>query len=431
MINDKNEDVNKVIICISFPARLVTTILIGAILITSISAATHVFAVGQTSTTLPSCTDPTGQNLPCMMVISTLPPPPNAIQCQETSGQILPCSYATQNLSNGEQIVAITVYVPANYVFTGYGPWTVVKQVVHETKTIVVHGPQKPGCERPDANAKTDPDTNLKTKDCDLGDANEHVLIPGCEPQDANAKTDPDTSLKTKDCDLGDANEHINLPCERTDANARTDPDTNLKTKDCDLGDANEHIKLPCERTDANAKTDPDTGLKTMDCDLGDANEHIKTPLPASCNSANNNGTCLVNNNTKVATSVGKGGGPSCVNNCTTGTPPPVDCQTNPNDPSCTQTLKPSTTSPATKTCPDGSVIDASANCPTQTPSPPPTNNNPPPSGNSNPTPPSDNNPPPGSGDKSNNNPQNGGNDNTKSDKSNGGNEGSSGTPNP
>ncbi|MDQ6864380.1 MAG: hypothetical protein M3044_11205 [Thermoproteota archaeon] len=61
--------------------------------------------------------DPTGQNLPCMMVISTLPPPTNALQCEETSGQLLPCSYMTQNLSNGEQIVAITVYVPANFVF--------------------------------------------------------------------------------------------------------------------------------------------------------------------------------------------------------------------------------------------------------------------------------------------------------------------------
>src|SRR5438874_9923830 len=91
-----------------------------------------------------SCTDPTVQNLPCMMVISTLPPPPNAIQCQETSGQILPCSYATQNLSNGEQIVAITVYVPVNYVFTGYGPWTVVKQVIHGTNTRIVHVPQCP-----------------------------------------------------------------------------------------------------------------------------------------------------------------------------------------------------------------------------------------------------------------------------------------------
>ena len=89
------------------------------------SATTMSYATPQT---LPSCTDPTGQNLRCMMVISTLPPPPNALQCQETSGQILPCSYATQNLSNGEQIVAITVYVPASYVFTGYGPWTIVNK---------------------------------------------------------------------------------------------------------------------------------------------------------------------------------------------------------------------------------------------------------------------------------------------------------------
>jgi hypothetical protein len=76
---------------------------------------------------LPTCTDPTGHNLPCMMIISTLPAPPNALQCQETSGQILPCSYTTQNLSNGEQIVAITVYVPANYVFSSP---TVIKAAV-------------------------------------------------------------------------------------------------------------------------------------------------------------------------------------------------------------------------------------------------------------------------------------------------------------
>ena len=76
-----------------------------------------------------------------MMVISTLPPPVNALKCQETSGQLLPCSYATQNLSNGEQIVVITVYVPASYVFSGYGPWTVVKLIVHETKTRIVHEP--------------------------------------------------------------------------------------------------------------------------------------------------------------------------------------------------------------------------------------------------------------------------------------------------
>src|SRR5438445_4275992 len=124
---------------------------LGVFMVTG-SSATMSCAAPQT---LPSCTDPTGQNLRCMMVISTLPPPPNALQCQETSGQLLPCSYATQNLSNGEQIVAITVYVPVSYVFTGYGPWTIVKQVVHETKTRIVQESQKPSCERPDANAKT------------------------------------------------------------------------------------------------------------------------------------------------------------------------------------------------------------------------------------------------------------------------------------
>src|SRR5205809_5572769 len=81
---------------------------------------------------LPTCTDPTGQNLPCMMVISTLPPPANTLQCQETSGQILPCSYTTQNLNNGNQIVAITVYAPANFVFNSP---TVIKVIVHDTTT--------------------------------------------------------------------------------------------------------------------------------------------------------------------------------------------------------------------------------------------------------------------------------------------------------
>jgi len=52
--------------------------------------------------TLPTCTDPTGQNLPCMLIISPLPPPTNAIQCQETTGQLLSCSYATQYLSNAQ-----------------------------------------------------------------------------------------------------------------------------------------------------------------------------------------------------------------------------------------------------------------------------------------------------------------------------------------
>src|SRR3989442_5720111 len=104
------------------------------------SAATMSYAAPQT---LPSCTDPTGQNIPCLMVISTLPPPQNLLQCKETSGQILACSYATQYLSNGEQIVVITVYVPANFVFSGGGAVNVVKVLVHKTTTKII--PERPG----------------------------------------------------------------------------------------------------------------------------------------------------------------------------------------------------------------------------------------------------------------------------------------------
>src|SRR2546422_8399246 len=95
----------------------------------------------------------------------------------------------------------------------------------------------------------------------------------------------------------------------------------------------------------------------------------------------------------------GKGTGSTCVGNCTIGTPPPLDCTKNQNDPSCTHSLTPSTsTPPTTKTCPDGSVIDASANCPTQSTSPtnpnipstPPSTSGTPPS--NNPSPPSSSN---------------------------------------
>lgn len=55
-------------------------------------------------------------------------------QCQETTGQILSCSYTTQTLSNGKQIVIITVYVPANMVFS---PGTVVKVIVHGTTNVI------------------------------------------------------------------------------------------------------------------------------------------------------------------------------------------------------------------------------------------------------------------------------------------------------
>jgi hypothetical protein len=357
MKNDKDEDVNKVISFFSpFPAVLFIVILVGATLITGGSAAGRVFAAIQPATALPSCIDPTGQNLPCMMVISTLPPSSDAIQCQETSGQILPCSYATQNLSNGEQVVVITVYVPANYVFTGYGPWTVVKQVVHETKTTIVHVTKCP-------NGQTlDPQTHK----C--------IDIQYCPPPKGYHIDSKTHKCVLDNCSPGQAYNPI--------------------TGKCETG--------KCERFDADDKTDPDKNLKTIDCDINDANEHRTTPLSSTtCNSANSNSTCLPINNTK--TSGGSGAESTCVNNCTTGTPPAVDCTKNPNDPSCSQTLTPSTTTPTTKTCPDGSVIDASATCPG---SPNPSNPN------TQTPPPNENNPPPGRSDNGNNNPTNGANDN-------------------
>jgi hypothetical protein len=114
----------------NFTIRLLCLILLVALVITTGSMARMtVFAANNQS--LPTCTDPTGQNLPCFMVISTLPPPVNAINCQESSGQILACSYSTQNLSNGQEVMVITVYVPASFVF---GPGTVKVVAVHERK---------------------------------------------------------------------------------------------------------------------------------------------------------------------------------------------------------------------------------------------------------------------------------------------------------
>jgi hypothetical protein len=95
-------------------------------------ATSNVYALTQG---LPTCIDPTGHNLPCMMVISTLPAPTNALQCQETSGQILTCSYVTQTLNNGDRVVVITVYVPPDFVFSNP---TVVKVLVHKTTTKII-----------------------------------------------------------------------------------------------------------------------------------------------------------------------------------------------------------------------------------------------------------------------------------------------------
>jgi len=93
------------------------------VLVTSGSATTSVYAatpIIKPQQTLPNCIDPTGHNLPCVLFISTLPPPSHTISCQETSGQVFKCTFIIEKLPNGSKIVTITVYIPTN---------TVVKQI--------------------------------------------------------------------------------------------------------------------------------------------------------------------------------------------------------------------------------------------------------------------------------------------------------------
>jgi uncharacterized membrane protein YgcG len=296
----------------------ISIILALVIFMISSSAVTMSYATTQT---LPTCVDPTGQNLPCIMFISTLPPPKNTLQCQETSGQIFKCTYIVDKLSNGNRIAAITVYVPANFVFSSP---TVIKVVEHETTkvTIKISG----GRER-------------------------------C----------PDGQFFNRTTDRCQDNPP---PCERVDSSAMTDLDKNLKTKDCDKHDANEYGMTPPPPPCKDNTTCP----------------YINTTTSSAPSSANTS-AAIPPNTTSTTTSGGKGTGSTCAaGNCTSG-PPSVDCTKNPSDPSCAQTLTPSITAPTTKTCPDGSVIDASTNCPTQ--SMPPTNPGTPPSTSG--TPPSNN----------------------------------------
>ncbi len=137
--------------------------------------------------------------------------------------------------------------------------------------------------------------------------------------------------------------------------------------------------------------------------------------------------------NTSIPVSGKPGKGTTCTaGNCTGGPQNQVNCNTNPNDPACTQTLQPLTPpAPSTKTCPDGSQPDSSGNCPSNQPQPsnpsgpssannPPSNNNPPPT-NNNPPPTTSNNPSSGN-DNGNNN--GGGSGGSSSSGGSGGNEG-------
>src|SRR6266487_5987650 len=113
-----------------YSVSLPLVILSVAALVSGSTAMMKVYAIQ----TLPTCTDPTGQNLPCIMFLSTLPPPKRTLQCQETSGQIFKCTYSIDKLSNGNRIVTITVYVPANFLVSGTESFRVVKVRVTVSK---------------------------------------------------------------------------------------------------------------------------------------------------------------------------------------------------------------------------------------------------------------------------------------------------------
>ena len=313
------------------------------VLLTSGSSATSVYAatpIIKPQQTLPNCIDPTGYNLPCVLFISTLPPPSHTISCQETSGQVFKCTFIIEKLPNGSKIVTITVYIPTN---------TVVKQIqsVHVVRL----------------NVRVSIHTVF---DCEKD--SHVVIIDGlheCVPN--NPGPHPDDS------------------CLFNPEQDKCKPDP--KTGQCPPG-FNMNVYEHC--------------FPNKQCPKGFENhdeDETGTCYPVTTSTTHNNVSNTTNYNhgasSKFSTSNGTKTLSPCdptIKNCgENGTPPPVDCSANPSDPACPQLPPPTTT---TKTCPDGSVIDASATCPTQSTPPSPTNNNPPPSGNDN----GNNNPPSGSG---------------------------------
>jgi hypothetical protein len=233
-------------------------IIMVATLVMSTSANSRIPTQVQAQT-LPTCVDPTGKNLPCMIVISTLPAPANTVQCQEPTGKILPCSYATQILSNGQQVVVITVYVPPNFIFAS-GPISVVKEIiVHETKTRVVHEcpddqilnhttvkcvnkPTKLPCERPDSDAVTDLDKDLKTKNCDTADANEinktplpSPSSPNCNSQTSNGTCPAPTGTNSTSSSNSKSLAKVGSSSEKNNVTAPIDCKANPSDPSCPL----------------------------------------------------------------------------------------------------------------------------------------------------------------------------------------------------
>jgi len=362
MIN-KNNNKNKVRTDKRFSISLILAL---AIFMVSGSAATKSYAVTQT---LPSCTDPTGQNLPCIMFISTLPPPKHTIQCQESSGQIFKCTFIVDKLSNGNRIVAITVYVPANFVVSGTESFRVVKVRV----TVSVH----------------------TTYSCQKG--YHDVIIDGIHECVPNApEHTPEYLIGLK---YGIMDGQVGI----YDLAAACGKYRGAAFDHCSFGYRTAYV----------------TNCLDSKFDCGDG----PTTLPGSTSHASifTATTPTSDSNFTIPASGGKGSGSTCVGNCTTGTSSPVDCKINPNDPSCTQTLQP-LTPPITKTCPDGSQPDSSGKCPTtQSPSSPPSSNN-----NNPPT----NNPPPSGGSSNNNGGGDGSSSKSGGNSGNGGNGGNGGNAN-
>jgi len=340
------------------------------------------------------------------MFISTLPPPKNTVQCQETSGQIFKCTFIVDKLSNGNKIVAITIYVPANFVFTSP---TEIKVVEHETITktttktkIVFVTP----CLK---TQKWNPLTHKCEDICPPvkpAQKNVNPIFPsGCPPPPP-----PPPCVVKKLCPIPPPtcdSKFYTGPCPPIDENAYT------KCISAALLANDEKGQLACARllpdTPENAYTKcisealikDDLRAELACAKLLPDHNHGNNATNTTTGSQPSNLTAAIQpSNTSIPASGGPGAGSTgstcAAGNCTTGIPPPVDCTKNPNDPSCTQSLTPPPTPPTTKTCPDGSVIDASASCPTQS-TPPPTNPSTPstPPSTSGGTPPSNNPSPP------------------------------------
>jgi hypothetical protein len=351
--------------------NVIFVITIVAILFTSISASTttsRIFTQAQAQTqALPTCTDPTGNNLPCLMVISPSPAPVNAVQCQETTGQILPCSYATQILSNGQQVVVITVYVQPNFIFAG-GPITIVKVLHEESKSRGSSEGTSPYTLSITIKVGTDPIIrgHIETVTVIVSDkSNPSRKIAG-------AKVDGEVFYASERFQKS-------VSCSNTDQNGKSqcsfiigpnsDPGKFRITMDVSARgykpaskSATFTVIVKPNATIVVNSTIPVNGTNTTSTNTSNLSSLLFKP-------PDNTSAIIQPGNKSIPTS---GGGDSkgttcAADNCTSGTPPSVvDCSKKPNDPSCTHTLAPPPMSPTSKMCPDGSQPNPSGKCSTQ-----------------------------------------------------------------